>query len=141
MTKDVLITIEGLQHGSEEAPVTTTAYGTYHLTNGWHYITYDDISTEGEAATKNTIKIKLDQIILTKKGTQLTQMNFELKETTQANYQTPYGSLTLEIKTTKILIMASEENIEVKLDYSLSTEDSPLSDNSLTIQIQKFKKA
>jgi uncharacterized beta-barrel protein YwiB (DUF1934 family) len=76
-----------------------------------------------------------------KKGKQLTQMNFELQDVTQANYQTPYGSLTLEIKTTKILIMVTDEKIEVKLEYSLSTEDSPLSDNSLTILIETYKKA
>lgn len=134
MTKRVAITIEGVQIGEEE-PVLTKAYGTYHYINDKHYIQYDEKSPEDGTITKNTMKISQSNILLTKKASQTSQMEFDLKAGTRMQYHTPYGSFPLEITTKSILLKEVPGLIEVDLKYSLSTNDSHLSDNSIVIRI------
>jgi uncharacterized beta-barrel protein YwiB (DUF1934 family) len=135
MTKEVSIIIEGLQLGSEEEPVVTAVSGIYHLHNDRHYIQYDEKSEEGEGITKNTIKIALTKIELSKKGANSTQMIFDLNEETFAIYQTPFGSMSFDVKTTEITMDEAPDKIQVKLTYSLSANASHISNNQIMILI------
>lgn len=136
MTKEVMITIKGLQTGAQEDAMITAAPGTYHLTNGKHYIQYEENSAESDAVSKNTLKLAQNQIVLLKKGAQYSQMDFDLSERTQAVYQTPYGALTLEISTKRIELIEADERMEVILEYSLYSDASHLSDHSISILIE-----
>lgn len=135
MTKEVLVTIEGLQKGIEEDSIITSASGTYHFTKGKHYIQYDEPIAESNTVSKNIIKIEPSQVILSKKLLQMTEMVFDLKEITQTAYHTPYGSLIFDIKTSSIQINEEPEKIVVIMEYALSAEESHVSDNSITITV------
>jgi uncharacterized beta-barrel protein YwiB (DUF1934 family) len=135
MTKDVLISIVGLQLGADDEPVIMTAHGSYHFTNGKHYIQYDEKLADKVSATKNTIKISQNQVTLARKGKQSSKMDFDLNSVTQTLYQTPYGDIELEIKTKLIQLTEEADKVEVKLEYMLSTNDVYLSENSLSIII------
>jgi uncharacterized beta-barrel protein YwiB (DUF1934 family) len=136
MTKEVIISIEGLQQGSEEEPVVMTASGTYHLLKGRHYIQYDEKSEEGEGVTKSTIKISLTKIELSKKGANSSQMDFDINDETIAIYHTPYGSLAFDVKTSEIVLDEAQDRLRVKLEYSLSSNDSHVSNNRIMICIE-----
>ena len=135
MTKEVSITMEGVQLGSEEEPIITTASGTYHLRNGKHYIQYEEKSVEGSKSVKSLIKISMTQVEITKQGAEKSQMNFDLHDMTEIIYQTPYGSLFFEAKTTQLLITEAERLIEVTLEYSLLSNKDTISDNRTIIRI------
>lgn len=137
MTKEVLISIEGLQLGSEEEPIITKVTGTYHFTNGRHYIQYEEKSEE-EAITKNSIKITPAKVTLSKKGITNSVMEFIMDEVTQAIYNTPYGNLIFHIKTSFMLLEESKDLIEMKMGYSLSSDASKLSDNRISIKISSI---
>lgn len=137
MTKEVLITIKGLQEGSGEIPVVVTAYGNYHYTNGKHYIQYEEKSGETDEVLKNMMKISSEAITLLKKGMHSSQMVFQLYEADQAIYQTPYGSFTFETNTKSIVLNETDKKIEVKMEYTLSADDSKVSDNEIMIVIEE----
>jgi uncharacterized beta-barrel protein YwiB (DUF1934 family) len=134
MTKEVFITIEG-RLLEEEEPVILRVPGTYHFTKGSHYIQYEEKLPESDAITKNIIKITPSQVTLSRKGKQLSRMIFDRKETTQAVYQTAYGSLLFELKTQSILLNEGKDNLELKMEYSLSVNDAHLSDNRITVNV------
>lgn len=135
MTKEVDIRIKGQQLGEEEDPVIMTASGTYHLTNGNHYIHYVEEVEGSDDISKNTIKISSKRVILLKKGVQNSQMIFDLQEEDQAIYQTSYGRLTMETDTRMIKLQETQDRIEVQMEYSLFADGSKLSDNRLSIVI------
>jgi uncharacterized beta-barrel protein YwiB (DUF1934 family) len=137
MTKEVLITIKGQQDGSGEEPVVVTACGIYHFTNGKHYIQYEEKSGESEEVFKNMMKISSNEITLSKKGTQSSQMVFQLNESDQAIYQTPYGSFSFVTDTKSIVLKETNKRIEVRMEYSLSADGSKVSDNEITIFIEE----
>jgi uncharacterized beta-barrel protein YwiB (DUF1934 family) len=136
MTKEITVIIEGLQLGEEAEAIKTTASGVYQYRNGKHFIHYDEKIENGKEITKNTIKISQSQIDIMKRGSSNSHMVFNLGEPTRSVYETPYGSLVFIIHTTIINVEEYPNEIRVKLQYTLSSENSHLSDNHITIKIR-----
>lgn len=134
MNKDVIVKIEGSQSGEQES-IETKVPGVYHFTNGKHYIQYNEKLPETNVISKNTIKIAPSQVILSKKVRENSQMVFDLFEITQTTYQTPYGNLTFDIKTSSINLKEEADKIVLTMDYTLSADDSHVSDNNIVITI------
>ena len=134
MTKNVIVKIEGYQSGTTEG-IKTKAPGIYSLLNGRHYIQYSEKLPESNVIVRNTIKIGETQVVLSKKIKGNSQMVFDLEEVTQTSYQTPYGNLTFDIKTSSITLKETPDQIELTMDYSLSAESNHVSDNNIKITI------
>ena len=81
MTKDVLVTISGLQFepGVSETPepVEVTCPGTYYKKNGKHYVMYEEIIEGFSGVTKNTLKLQQDSLDIMKRGVSNVHMVFE----------------------------------------------------------------
>ena len=94
MTKDVLITISGIQtiDGEVNDPIETVTPGEYYFRNGKHYILYDEVQEGVPGVTKCMIKIGEDAVDLSKKGNAGGHMSFQKDKKTRTSYQTPYGS-------------------------------------------------
>lgn len=136
MTKDIIVNIEGRQLDSDDMVMLFKADGVYHLQHQKHYIQYDEPAETEGAVIKNMIKISPNRIEITKKGAASSQMYFDLSQDTEAIYQTPYGNLCFQIKTSEILLEETENSILAKLEYALYTGDSHLSDHRTVIMIQ-----
>lgn len=135
MTKDVLVTIEGTRLGTDEETIVVSVPGVYHFTNEKHFIQYEEKIVDSDIVSKNIMKISPTHIILTKKTSQVSQMEFDLKNVTQTMYPTIYGNLPFDIRTESIQLGETEDRIEIKLRYSLFTGDAHVSDNSILIII------
>ncbi len=136
MTKDIIVNIEGRQLDSDEMVMIFKADGVYHLQNKKHYIQYNEPAETEGAIIKNMIKITPNRIEITKKGAASSQMYFDTDQNTEAIYQTPYGDLCFQVKTSGISLEETENSILVKLEYTLYTEGSHLSDHRTVIMIQ-----
>lgn len=139
MTKDILISIKGLQFesGSDEA-VEMIAPGEYFFRNGKHYVIYEEVaeSHDGEHdISKNTVKISKDQVEIMKKGGSNVHMVFEENQKNLTYYTTPFGQLLISIFTNHINIKEKEEVIEITLRYDLEINQSFVSDCEITIFI------
>lgn len=136
MTKEVVVTIEGLQLGENNDRIATKASGLYQFQNEKHYIRYDEMIEGVEGAIKNIIKIAPDQVSISKKGAANTTMTFQLGEVTSTNYHTPYGTLLLQIKTTQMRVEEDADQIDIHLEYTISADENILSRNRTLIKIQ-----
>lgn len=77
MTKDVLVTVRGLQmtpDGDDTIEVTTT--GKYYEKDGKRYLFYDEIGDDTNLIVKNSIQITEEHVSVSKKGLINAQMNF-----------------------------------------------------------------
>lgn len=138
MTKEVLITICGLQNGPEtdDEPIEMTTVGEYFYKNGKHYVLYEEV-TEGETEkTKNRIKFTPEMLELTKSGVVNVHMLFEENKKNITHYYTPYGSLMMGIDTKKIEIMEAENEMKVSVDYGLELNQAFVADCDIKITIQ-----
>lgn len=139
MTKDVLVSINGLQiarqnEGSE--PVEVITPGDYYKKNDKHYIIYDEVMEGFEGTTKNIIKLQEDCVDITKRGITNVHMVFEKNKKNVTCYETPFGSLMLGINAKDIRITEEENDISVDVRYALELNYEHLADCTIKMAIQ-----
>ena len=141
MTKDVLIAIKGLQFEETEdaEEIEVIQRGQYFQRNGAHYLVYEE-PVEGSAETiLNRIKIKGNEVEVTKKGAVNTMLSFRENEKNMTNYATPFGNLMMGIHTHSIDLDVQEDKMLVKVDYALDVNYEFLADCKITIRVDSLK--
>ncbi|MBS6645417.1 MAG: DUF1934 domain-containing protein [Clostridiaceae bacterium] len=142
MTKDVLISISGIQIADgENSDVEMITTGDYFLKNGKHYIVYDEVMEGFDGMVKNTIKIHPGCLDIMKKGIANVHMVFEEDKKNIACYATPYGDMMVGINTNHISIDESEDKLKVRVDYSLDINYEHVSECNIVVDVQSKSKA
>lgn len=138
MTKDVLLSIKGLQFANEQdtEPVEVITSGDYYKRNGKHYILYDEVMEGFEGVTKNIIKLKENCLDVTKKGVTNVHMMFEKNKKNITYYNTPFGSIMIGIDAKNIKIEEKEESILVNVSYGLEVNYEHMADCNIVMNIQ-----
>ncbi|MEE1248607.1 MAG: DUF1934 domain-containing protein [Lachnospiraceae bacterium] len=138
MTKDVLLSIKGLQFANEQdtEPVEVITSGDYYKRNGKHYILYDEVMEGFEGVTKNIIKLKDDCLDVTKKGVTNVHMMFEKNKKNITYYNTPFGSIMIGIDAKDIQIEEKNESISVHVSYGLEVNYEHMADCNIIMNIQ-----
>ncbi len=138
MTKDVILTISGLQFAQEmEAePIEIVTAGNYYKKNGKHYIVYEEVMEGFEGTTKNIIKLTEDYLDITKKGIANVHMVFEKNKKNMTCYQTPFGSIFIGIDAGQVKVEESEDNIDVNVAYALEANYEHLADCRIQMNIK-----
>jgi uncharacterized beta-barrel protein YwiB (DUF1934 family) len=121
MTKDVLLSITGLQFSpdQESNSVEVISPGEYYYRNGRHFFLYDEVTEGFDQVTKNIVKVSPDYMELTKKGVVNVHMVFEKNQKNVTYYYTPFGSLLMGIDAKKIDVQEAEDSIQVDVEYGL----------------------
>ena len=138
MTKEVIITICGLQNGpqTDGEPIEMTTVGEYYYKNNKHYILYEEV-IEGESiTTKNRIKVAPGMMELTKNGAVNVHMMFEENKKHITQYYTPYGALSMGIDTKQVVIEEDEDIMRVSAAYGLEMNHEFLANCDIAITIQ-----
>lgn len=140
MTKDILLTISGLQFAAQEdgagEPVEVITPGDYYKKNDKHYVLYDEVMEGFDGTTKNVIKIGANYLDITKKGVANVHMIFEKNKKNVTYYYTPFGSLLIGIDAKQVDIAETEENIDVTVNYDLEVNYEFLANCNITMNIK-----
>lgn len=139
MTKDVLVTVRGLQmtpDGDDTIEVTTS--GKYYERDGKRYIFYDEIGDDTQVVVRNSIQIGEHQVEVRKRGVVSAQMNFEENNKLISIYETPYGQMELGIFTKSIHLEEDPDQFRLKLDYLLEINNQHVSDSEILVQVQSM---
>ena len=138
MTKDVLISISGLQfaEGENSEPVEVITSGSYYKKNGKHYILYDEVAEDTAGTTKNIIKLGDEVLDITKRGETNVHMMFEKNRKNVTYYYTPYGSLLIGIDAKSVDVQETENDIDVKVNYELEVNYEHMADCCITMNIK-----
>lgn len=140
--ESVQITMYSTQHDISEETTKTTYSGNCRVLAGKHAITYEEYF-EGDHGSpvknKNLIKISDNAVHLTKKGPVTTQMYFEQGKKYYGNYQTPFGSFTMEIYTEQLQIQKEEYGVSASIVYQLSLNQCAVSRCTIQIEIKQFQ--
>ena len=137
MTKDVLVTVRGLQmtpDGDDTIEVTTT--GKYYEKDGKRYLFYDEIGDDTNLIVKNSIQITEEHVSVSKKGLINAQMNFEKENKLVSEYETPYGQMEMGVYTTGLCLDERDDFLELKLEYLLEINNQHVSDSEILLQIR-----
>ncbi len=139
MTKDVLISLRGLQFDQSDSDVEkieTIMPGSYYEKNGSHYVLYDEIMEGFSEPVKNRIKFGEHALELTRSGAVNVHMIFEENRKNMTSYNTPYGNILIGIDTRKIHITQESDRIVVDVDYALDVNYEYLTDCQIVLDIK-----
>ena len=143
MTKDVLVSISGLQmavnvmESNDDEPIEVVSAGTYYFKDGKHYIFFEEVAEGIPGVTKTQIRLTGKETLeVMKKGISNMHMVFEKGKTNRCFYRTPLGELNLGICTSELIVDAQEDNINVRAEYALDVNYDPLADCTIRINIK-----
>lgn len=139
MTKEVLLTLQGLQFDQREEDadkIEIVTVGDYFKKNDRHYVVYEEVTEGFEQPTKNRLKFSDHMVELTRNGLVNVHMIFQENKKNMSNYNTPFGQILVGIDTKRISIDEKEDNIVVDVDYALDINYEFLSDCHIKIDIR-----
>ena len=143
MTKDVLVSISGLQmagnhvESNDDEPIEILSAGTYFFKDGTHYIFFEEVAEGVPGTSKTQIRLNgKESLEVIKKGLSNTHMIFEKHKNNRCYYKTPYGELNLGICTSYIMVDETDDNINIKAEYALDVNYEPLAECTIRINIK-----
>ena len=139
MTKDVIVTISGVQHpvgrDGEDEPIELMTTGTYAFDAGRHVVEYDEVFEDIPGVTHNIVTFGPDGATVHKDGQANVDMVFEVGKTNIACYETPYGGLDMSFTASSVNVEEEEERLSMMIDYALSLNGQYVADCSLAMQV------
>ncbi len=140
MTRDVIVTICGIQTYHEEGestePIVETYPGTYYKKGDKHYITYETQNEDEKAKSRHMLKLQENALELIRNGSGGTHMVIEDQKKYVMSYQTPVGSLFIGIDGKAVHLEESEHCIYATASYALEQDGEKIADCRLQIEVR-----
>lgn len=139
MTKDVMISVRGLQVMGEdgEDSVETVQQGEYYQKNGTHFLIYDEYLEGFREPVKNVLRYKPNELSLTKRGLLNVQMLFETGKKNLASYRTPFGTMMIGMDTSRVEGRFEEHAFFLDVEYTLENNYQYLADCHISIEVRE----
>lgn len=137
MNRDIRLTIVGLHTGdSGKDNVETVVDAQYFDKDRNRFVIYEERDDEFPEPIKSRIKFRDDYVEIIRQGLISTHMVFEKDKKNMADYRMPYGDILLGIDTRSIEFSESEEQILIKVSYSLEVNGQHQADSYIVIKIE-----
>lgn len=137
MTKNVIISLMGLQYAveEEETPIEVINFGQHYKKGDKHYLLYEETDESGKS-TKCRIKVSEKELELQKRDSLNTRLLFLPGEEYLTNYETPYGSLLVGVNTRSLELYEEEEFLRATLKYGLEINSEKTGECTLVLKVQ-----
>ena len=139
--KDITLKITGKQcfKDKEEEQLQFVTDGQIYSRNGALYVVYDESDLSGLKGSKTTLKVLGETVKMKRIGEAGygTELYFETGKRFNSTYDTPYGSMVVEVLTNSVLNHLNPEDMTgtVDIEYNISLEGVAEGKNKLTIDV------
>lgn len=135
MTKDVMISIRGLQfmENHQEDDIETVQQGEYFFRNGSHFLIFDEYMEGFREPVKNVLRFRENELTLTKRGLLHVQMIFAAGKKNLSSYRTPYGTIMIGLDTDRVACRVTEQELKLEVDYVLEADYRYVADCHITV--------
>ena len=144
--KDITIKIIGRRYNGEEMEdeLEFVSDGTMFDRNGAKYIVYDESEFSGFPGCKTSLKLTKDSVRMRRIGAEAEsngfnmEMTFEKGKRITSIYETPYGSINMEVMTTSITNNLSPDGFgKVTVGYDVSLQGLDEERNEIELEIMQ----
>ena len=135
----VLIKVRGEQYFDDIDPDSTelTTDGTMELTEDGMILSYEETELTGMAGTTTTFTVAGPRVVLTRSGSVNSQMVFEEGKQHTSLYETPFGELSIDIQTSRLLHNLTERGGIMEIKYSIAVEHTVTGRNCFKIRVKR----
>lgn len=111
----------------------------FYKRNESFYITYNDDADTGANKSRVFLKIQKDAVIMRRMGNFKSVMEFKEGKITDTQYRTPYGSISMQISTSRIINELLEEGGSLSIQYTLVMGNESI-ENDIHLEVKKEQK-
>ena len=139
MEKDVIISIQGLQHyaGMDSDNIELVTEGKLEDAEGALRLSYQESELTGLEGTLTTFQIEQGRITLMRVGEYNSQMVFEEGRRHLSMYNTPYGALSIGVNTQKMRSAIAAAGGEIEISYALEIDHAVAGENLFQIKVRE----
>ena len=140
MKKNVMISVRGEQYFDGVDPNKTellTEGVLEQAENGWT-LSYEESELTGMEGTTTIFEIGAEEVVLRRIGTVQSEMYFCSGEISTSAYETPYGTLTVEVGTSSLRSDIDETGGELEIRYTIAVEHQVTGENRFLIQVRQL---
>lgn len=140
MENKVLISVKTKQYiDGEPEIIELITEGKFFKEDNQYMAVYDESEISGMEGTKTTLKIGDNSLSIIRRGTTNSNLVFRKGVNDVSIYSTPFGSLEVMIKPTKVDIDVNEKGGKVQLEYRMEAAGFEPIDNSLELNIKPIQ--
>ena len=134
----VLLSIRGEQYFDGVDPDATELMtdGTLEVTERGFLLTYQETELTGMEGTTTTFEVQGPTVVLTRSGKVSSRMVFEEGRQHTSLYETPFGELTVDIQTSRLLHNLTERGGLMEIKYSIAVEHVVTGRNCFKIRVR-----
>ena len=135
----VMISVRGEQYFDDVDPDATELMteGTLEATDTGLLLRYRESELTGMEGTTTTFEVSGPQVILRRVGSVNSQMVFEEGRQHTSLYETPYGELSVDIQTSRLLHNLTERGGLMEIKYSIAVEHVVTGRNCFKIRVRR----
>lgn len=137
MTKDVLVSIKGMDGSANEDDIETIHCGQFYRRNGKVYIKYEESIDGMDNKISTMIKVSGQEIEITNRGAINSSMVFIPGQKITNNYQSPYGILNMGVDTEYLSIQETESTFDVELKYNIEYDGNYANGRHVLINVRE----
>ena len=138
MQQNVMISIRGEQDfiGSEKDTTEFLTEGTLSKTDYGYLLEYEESALTGMEGTHTAFEIRPASVLLTRTGAFRSQMLFERGKKHFSLYDTPYGTMTIDIVTNHLQNAITDEGGELDIRYAIEIEHQLTGESRFLIRVR-----
>ena len=137
--RHVLLRVETVTRDEEgkEEQISLQVPGIIGVRDGVPYIQYEESSLAGMEGVTTTITCREELVILERTGSVSQRQEYRRGETTQSAYETPMGTLNIEVTPRELLVNLNEGRGQLKLAYDISVKGLFNHFNTISIELRE----
>ena len=138
--KDVILFVRGEQRFDQLAPEVTelTTPGVMTIAeSGEIALTYQETELTGMEGTTTRFTIQDDTVTLTREGGVNSQMVFQRGKRCSSLYETPWGSILVDVATTTLASRLSERGGVLEVRYTIAVDHRVTGENRFRIRVRE----
>lgn len=139
MKKNVVISLMGVQRYDETPPdvIELVTQGQLHEEDGVLVLSYEESELTGLEGTRTTLRIEGERVVMLREGELNTQMIFEEGQRHLSLYETPYGTMSIGVRTWSLFVEMDGSGGELEMDYAVEVEHSIAGRNTFRIEVRE----
>ena len=138
--KKVIIFVKSHQHyeGAEPEDLELISEGLMNTAeDGTVTLTYEETELTGLEGTHTAFTIKDDMVVLSRTGQVNSQMVFQKGRQHSSLYETPWGTMTVDIATSRLAGRLSDRGGVLEIQYTISVEHRIAGRNQFKIRVRE----
>lgn len=140
MENNVIISIKGMQSyiGMDSDAIELVTEGRFDQEDAGSYtLSYQESELTGLGGTLTTFQIEPKRVTLLRVGEFNSQMVFQEGRQHLALYDTPYGALSVAVRTKKMQTCLDPTGGKIEVDYAIEIDHAAAGESLFRIQVRK----